>query len=259
MALERGADLAEINAERASWLVQLGMLAEAGRAYERSLAANAEATRRNVSIANAGAVAAIAGGGAAGLRKFVEANGLAESDDPLIMLELANAELLCGDIRRSRSYADRALASTTLLPEDLLSPYAARVGFSYLPMLAAVLRGTGDEAGAKKYQDELGRVLDDLSASGVQTYGLFALKAQLAAMRGLPDEAMKELERAAALGWSDAWLAERQPCFESLRERRDFRELLATVRARNAATAARLAPRLGALSGLFRWPGRAAA
>jgi len=259
MALERGADLAEINAERASWLVQLGMLSEAGHAYARSLAANPDATRRNVSIANAGTVAAFAAGGTQGLRGFVRANGLADSDDPLMMLELANAELLAEDVRQARVYVDRALASPALLPEDLSSPFAARVGFSYLPMVATVLRGTGDEAGARKQLDELAKVLDQLTAAGVDTYGLHALKAQLSALRGKSDEAMNSLRRAASLGWADAWLAERQPYFQSLRSRVDFRELLATVRARNAVTAARLAPRLSVLSRLFGRPGRAAA
>jgi hypothetical protein len=72
---------------------------------------------------------------------------------------------------------------------------------------------------------------------------LYLLKAQLAAMRGQADAAMAALQRAVSLGWSDAWLAERQVYFESLRSRGDFRELLAAVNARNVATAAKLRQR----------------
>ena len=55
---------------------------------------------------------------------------------------------------------------------------------------------------------------------------------------------MQALRRAAELGWSEAWLTDHERYFESLRSRADYQELLAAVRAKNAATAAKLKPRL---------------
>ena len=92
--------------------------------------------------------------------------------------------------------------------------------------------------------DELGALLDRVVAAGVQTHGLYALKAEYAAMRGRADEAMAELQRAVQMGWRAAWLSEHQPYHQSLRSRADYRELLAAVNARNAETAATLRPRL---------------
>jgi len=106
------------------------------------------------------------------------------------------------------------------------------------------LQARGDTAGAGKRLDELATLVDRLVANGMQTYGLYDVKAQLAAMRGQPDAAMAELRRAVQLGWSEVWLAEHQPYFDSLRDRADFRELLAAARARNAATAASIRSRL---------------
>jgi len=258
MALERGADIAAINEERAAWLVQLGLVAEAGKVYERSLAANGDSTRRNLRLVSMGSIAAAAAGGPRGLHSFVQANGLAETNDPNMMMELAGSELLVGNTREARAYVDRALASPALVQEDLLSPFSARLGYSYLPTAAAARQATGDAAGATLHLEQLAKVLDQLTSAGIESHGLYSLKAQLAAMRGQADEAMRLLQRAAALGWSDAWLAERQPFYESLRSRADFRELLAAVAARNAATAAKLGPQLRA-AGFVRRPGDGAA
>jgi hypothetical protein len=60
---------------------------------------------------------------------------------------------------------------------------------------------------------------------------------------------MSALRRAVELGWTDVWLADHQPYFDSLRSRADFRELLAAVSKRNAATAASLHARLLAVAG----------
>jgi predicted Zn-dependent protease len=96
-ALERGGDSAALHGQRAGWLVEIGMLSEAGRAYQRALTENAEATRRDVTMTFVGAMAAVDAGGAAALNSFVRENGLADSSDPLLLFELANAELLVGD------------------------------------------------------------------------------------------------------------------------------------------------------------------
>jgi TolB-like protein/DNA-binding winged helix-turn-helix (wHTH) protein/Tfp pilus assembly protein PilF len=248
-ALDRGQDVGDIQGDRGRWLVALGQPAAAAKVYERARTANPAGTKRNTSLTFAGASAAIETGGAKGLNEFLGRNGLTDSDEPTIMFEIANAALMVGDAKAARAQVDRALASARLNPEDLASPWQARDGWSYLLVTAAALRATGDEEGANRRLEELAALVDRVSSAGVRTYGLQALSAQVSAMRGKGDEAMRALKTAVERGWTDAWLADHQPFFESLRGRQDYQELLAAVRAKNASTAASLKSRL---SGLLR-------
>ena len=81
-----------------------------------------------------------------------------------------------------------------------------------------------------------------MTAAGVRRHGVYELQAQVAALRGDADGAMRALQRAADQGWREVWLAEREPYFATLRPRADFRALLGRVRAENEANAATLAP-----------------
>ena len=249
-ALERGGDAADIRGDRAKWLVSLGRLTDAGELYERSMAANPSGTRKHNALTFAGACAAIESGGAAGLAGFMRRGDLADSPLPTIMFELASAALMAGDTKTARSLVDRALRSPDLVPEDLASPWQAREGWSYLLVTAAALRATGDAAAAERRLGELSSLIERLASSGVRTSGLPLLKAQVAAMRGEGDTAMRELKTAVERGWNEAWLAEHQPYFQSLRGREDYQELLTAVRAKNAGTAAALKQRLS--GGLLR-------
>jgi TolB-like protein/DNA-binding winged helix-turn-helix (wHTH) protein/Tfp pilus assembly protein PilF len=255
-ALEHGQDVGDIQGDRGRWLVAVGMPADAAAVYERARAANPVGTKQNTTLTFVGASAAIETGGARGLEEFLRRNGLTESDQPTMLFELANAELMVGDAKAARAHVDRALASPRLLREDLASPWQARDGWSYLLVTAAALRATGDTEGAERRLEELAALVDRVSSAGVRTYGLQALAAQVAAMRGKGDEAMRALNSAVESGWTDVWLADHQPFFESLRGRKDYQELLAAVRAKNARTAATLKSRL---SGLFRREAGAAA
>lgn len=239
-ALEHGGDSADIQGERARWLVALGLPADAGKVYERALAANPAGTRKHIALTFAGACAAVESGGAIGLDAFMRRGGLADSELPTIMFELASAALMVGDSKTARDLVDRALASPQLVPEDLASPWNAREGWSYLLVTAATLRASGDAAGAERRLGELASLIDRVSNAGVRTSGLPLLEAQVAAMRGEGDAAMKALNVAVERGWNEAWLAEHQPYFESLRARKDYQAVLAAVRAKNAGTAASL-------------------
>jgi hypothetical protein len=244
VAMKRGSDMASIQGERALWLITLGLVEDAGRAFLRARALNAQAARHNTSLLYAGSLAAIDAGGAAGLRGFVRDNDLGNADAPAQLLQLANAALFAGDAAFAGEFVDRALASPALKPEDLASPWQASGGYSDLLVLATVLRARGDVAGADARLVELGALLDRMRDAGVQSHGMYFVRAGLDAMQGRPEQAMAALQRAVQLGWRDAWVAERQPFLESLRTRDDFRDVLAAVHARNAATAARLRTRL---------------
>lgn len=246
LARERGRDDIQNLAERARWLLNLGRVADAGAVYARAFKADPEGARNNNPLLNAGIASAVEAGGVVGLRKFVNDRGLDGELTPMQAFQLANAALMVADSRQARWYVDRALGSKALVPEELASPWLARTGMSYLLIAAAALQASGDTAAADRRLGELRALLEKMSAAGVQTYGLYELRAKLAAMRGQGDEAMVELRRAVDLGWTCAWEAEHEPYFDSLRKREDFIALLAAVRARNAATAAKLGPRLSA-------------
>jgi transcriptional activator of cad operon len=237
-ALAHGGDISENFGDRASVLHYLELLAEGGALYRRATATNAEAARGNLSLTIVGTAAAIEAGGLASLRTFIAENELDASANPQVLLALATAALTAGDAPLAKSYTDRALASKTLQAEDLASPWHALYGYSDLLVIAAVFRATGDSAGADKRLDELTRLVERVIESGARTWGIFELQAQVAAMRGQGDAAMVALKRAAQLGWHGTWSAEHQPYLAALRSRVDYRDLIAAVRARNAATAA---------------------
>jgi TolB-like protein/DNA-binding winged helix-turn-helix (wHTH) protein/tetratricopeptide (TPR) repeat protein len=237
-ALKHGDDIAEIYGMRAGWLLTLGLLPDAGAVYQRARLANPESSGRNASLMAVGSAAAIDRDGEKGLEEFIESSGVADSQDWKLLFEIANSALMVRNTELANRYVERALASPILRPEDLGSPFQIAYGRSYLLITAAALRARGDTVGAAKRLDELAALIDRQIGNGMQTYGLYDIKAQLAAMRGQPDAAVSELRRALQLGWSDVWLAEHQPYYEALRDRADYRELLAAARAKNAATAA---------------------
>jgi hypothetical protein len=159
-----------------------------------------------------------------------------------VLFELASVELLAGEPAAARAFADRALASPELKPDDLASPWLARLGHAYLLFAAAAHQATGDAAGATQHLAALTALLDRLIAAGMRRYGVYELQAQVAALRGDPDGAMRALQRAADQGWREVWFAEREPYFASLRERADFRALLQRLRTDNETNVRTLAP-----------------
>ena len=243
-ALKHGDDIAAIYNVRAAWLLSLGLLSDAADVYQRAHLANPEAASQNAGLTAIGSAAAVDRAGEKGLEEFIEESGVANSQNWSLLFEIVNAALMVRDTGLANRYLERALASPILRPEDLASPFQLAYGRSYLLIMSAALRARGDTAGAERNLDELAALIDRQIANGTRTYGLYEIKAQLAAMRGQPDAAMNELQRAVQLGWRDVWLAEHQPYFDSLRDRDDFRRLLAAARAKNAATAASIRSRL---------------
>ncbi|HET7812013.1 MAG TPA: winged helix-turn-helix domain-containing protein [Steroidobacteraceae bacterium] len=243
-ALEHGSDMASIQGERALWLLALGLIEDARTVCVRARAASPEGARNNSSLLYVGSLIASVSGGAKGLRDYMHENGLDAPEEPTQMLQLANAAMTAGAPELANQLIDAALASPKLVEEDLASPWQASTGYSDLVVIAAALRARGDEAGAERRLRELQALLDRMADSGVRTYGVFHLRAQLEAMRGRGDQAMSALQQAVQLGWRDSWTAQHLPYLRPLHARDDFRQLLAAVDARNAATAAKLRGRL---------------
>jgi transcriptional activator of cad operon len=216
-------------ADRGRWLLSLGQVER----LRDNDAAAAGKTDSDVHLMWIDLVSRYANGDAAGLRQLLDANRA--TNDSSVLFVLARAELLAGDDQAARALVDKALSSPELTSEDLASPWEARTGSSALLVTAVALQATGDAAGARARLDQLTGLLDRLIAAGMRRHGVYELQAQVAALRGKPEDAINALQHAADLGWRDVWLAEHEPFFAALRGRADFDALLSTVRARNEA------------------------
>jgi TolB-like protein/DNA-binding winged helix-turn-helix (wHTH) protein/Tfp pilus assembly protein PilF len=242
-AVKRGSDVAEVQAERAVILFALGLAAKTTDVFTQSYRSNPQGTVATAELAGTGAFAAVARGGSAALAQFIKTYRLGEGNTPGVQFELAHAALTAGDAATARRFVDLALANPALVAEDLASPFQAmRYGKSYLLTAAAALRATGDTRAADARLAELSALLDRLERAGVQTFGIHQLRADVAAMQGDDAMALRELQRAAELGWRSAWLAENAPHYSSVRKQAAFTSLLAAVRADNAAAIKEIFP-----------------
>src|SRR4029078_5803322 len=126
------------HSERARWLGELGLMKESGAAFREAVAANPAAARRSNTLMYTGATAALATGGAKGLRSYVEELDLTRSDDPKLQFELANAWLTVGDYNEAGNGMHRAKPSTKFNSAGRDSPWLARTSRSYLLISALV-------------------------------------------------------------------------------------------------------------------------
>jgi eukaryotic-like serine/threonine-protein kinase len=244
-ALSRSPDAEDVYVQRGNWFLSLGLPERARESYDTAVVATGNA---NASpwLSWIGLVTAYAGGGVDALHQRIASQRLADARDPALLFELANVELLAGEPQAARAFVDRALVSPELRPDDLASPWQARTGRAYLLIAAAAHQATGDAAGAARQLSALTALLDRLTAAGMRRHGVYELQAQVAALRGDADGALRALQRAADQGWREVWLAEREPYFNSLRSRADFRALMQRVRADNDANIGTLAPEAAA-------------
>jgi transcriptional activator of cad operon len=238
-ALARSPGVQEIYRQKGTWLLSLGLAERARESYEAAMAATGN-DASDVYLTWLGLVTAYAHGGAGAMHTEIVARGLESSKDPELLFELADAELIAGDARAARAFADRALESPDLKPEVLASPWLARMGHSYLLIAATAQQETGDTKDATQGLAKLGTLLDRLTAAGMRRHGLYELQADVAALRGDADAAMLALRRAADQGWRDIWLAERQPYLAALRARADYRALIERIRRENDAESSKL-------------------
>jgi transcriptional activator of cad operon len=239
-ALARSSDNQALHFERGRWLMILGLPQRARDSYTAAVG-RAEGTSLYAALVWLDLVTLYAQGGSDVVQKRISAGQLDASSDPDLLFELANAELIAGDVRAAKKYVDRALASPDLKPDDLASPWRARDGYSYLLIAAAARQANGSGADGAEQLNQLDALLNRLIAAGMNRHGVFELQAASAALRGNGNAAMVALQRAAQLGWRAVWLAEHEPYFALLRGRPDFRALLDRVRAENDADSTRLA------------------
>jgi transcriptional activator of cad operon len=238
-ALARSPGVPEIYAQRGRWLLSLGLTDLAWKTYEAAMAATGNDSS-NVSLTWLGLVTVYAHGHAGAMHEQIVAGALESSKNPELLFDLADAELIAGDARAARAFADKALGSPDLRPDVLASPWLAREGTSYLLIAAAARQATGDTQFAAQSLAQLNALLDRLIAAGMRRHGVYELQADVAALRGDADAAMLALQRAADQGWRDVWLAEHQPYLAGLRARADFRALIERIRRENDAESSKL-------------------
>jgi len=237
LILRSNGDLAEAHFVRALQFMQLGMAREARASYESLLSVAGEAAQVDPEYSRIGLQTAFSLGGADAMRKQIGARNLEATKDPRMLLTLAEAELLAGDAAAARRYVDRALAMPGINAELLNDPRRARLGASWLLVIAAAEDATGAEASATKRLDELDQLLDRMATDGVRTHGMYELRANMAALRGDAGAAREALQTAIGLGWRSSYVAEREPYFRELRRDPAIAALFAEIDARNTADA----------------------
>jgi transcriptional activator of cad operon len=223
---------------RADFLLTLGMAVDAGALYQQARAATQKDEPVNLGLAQV----AFFEGGAAALRAHLAATGLEQSDHAKTLIQAAYFHLLLNEPRAAHDLMARAMQSPDFDPSRLNDPWFARWGQSEQLILAATELLSGEPVAGARHLQEIADELERLIAAGEERNGIYALKAEVLAMRGDPDGAMQALNRAADLGWRYSWSAEHEPYFAALQTRSDFRAVITRVDAANRRMRSELNP-----------------
>jgi transcriptional activator of cad operon len=176
-------------------------------------------------------------GGAEALRRYLSSAGLDQSTESVPLVEAAYAHLLLGDAAEVKQLIARALAAPDLETGFADGPWYARgegdTEPSYRVDLATAELSLGERAEAERELDIVLAMLNRMMAAGVERYATYELRAKVYALKGQGDDAMRDLNKAAALGWRRIWWAKHEPYFAALESRSDYQALLARVAASN--------------------------
>ncbi len=170
------------------------------------------------------------------LREYLDASALAESSDPDTLIDFALLCLVAGQPERANIAAQRAVHATDFSLARLRDVWHARWGRSHLLTLALTARAAGDTAAEQRYIQTLAEFLDHLERNGHVLHGLHYLRANVLALQGRSEAAIRELQKAEELGWRRAWWARHDPALASLRRDPRFEEWLKSLQARSKST-----------------------
>jgi transcriptional activator of cad operon len=210
---------------RADFLLTLGMPGEARKVFSQA----GEETQSDEAVNIGLAQVAFVEGGSDALRASIASGKLDDSQHARALIDTAYLHLMLGEADAANRLMARAMRASDFDLERLNSPWFARWGLSDQLVLAVAELRSGDSVAGTQHLQEISDLLERLILAGEERYGIYALKAEVLALRGDGDGAMKALNRATTLGWRRSWWAEREPYFASLRDRRDFRALIARV------------------------------
>jgi Tfp pilus assembly protein PilF len=142
-------------------------------------------------------------------------------------LELARLQLVSGDAVSAKASLDQARNAPDWQPAFQSTPEFVRLGSANAIFVAAIELSAGNREVALQQLDALDEMLDKMERGGGACGGLYSLRAASHALRGDPDGAMRSLLKAHEKGWREAPTARSEPYLQTLRDRPDFRQLLA--------------------------------
>jgi TolB-like protein/DNA-binding winged helix-turn-helix (wHTH) protein/Tfp pilus assembly protein PilF len=218
---------------RATFYLAVGLVAPAREAVESGRSATKDEDQAAIALLRV----VYREGGADALRAYLDSAQLERSPHAVALFEAAYARLLLGEAAAAKALIARAVVAPDRQTGFAEDPWYARgegpIGNSYRIDLAAADAMLGDNAAARRESDAVIALLNRMMADGVERYGSYELRAKANALAGRSDEAMRDLRKAATLGWRRAWWATHEPYFAALRSRSDFQVLMTQVNRSN--------------------------
>ena len=239
-ALKRNPGASDLYADRGNWLLAIGLPEQARATYRQAAESAAGDPDALDTLTDLSLLSALATGGIPALKTQIGSTQV-DAASARTLLDVANAEVIVGDLPAARRLVARALAQKDYgVQVERDAAWAAREGYSYSLVVAYVQLKTGDATAAETQLRQLSALLARMIQDGVARYGVYQLQAQISAVHGDSDSAMRLLTRAADLGWGNSWLAQQEPYFASLRARSDYQGLIQRVNARNLSMRSKL-------------------
>jgi tetratricopeptide (TPR) repeat protein len=225
-ALKLSPGAADLYADRGKWLLSIGLDQSARATYQQAIEAVPGATGVNSSLLELSFLTVLATDGSRVLQRELAATKV-DGTSAQALLDVANAQLLVGNLPAARALVDRAVALGQYEEQVVRNaPWEARQGVSYQLIVAYTLDHTGERNAAEVQLDNLSRLLDRLIHAGLERHEIYELQAAVATLHGDLDGAMRSLNHAMALGRINAWRAEHEPYLERLRTRSDYRAMI---------------------------------
>jgi transcriptional activator of cad operon len=218
---------------RATFFLSVGLAASARSTIELGRSATQDGDNANIALVRV----VYCEGGADALRSYLDSSHLEQSTHAVALFEAAYARMLLGDAAAAKALIARALVARDRVPGFAEDPWYARgaepEGTLYRINLAVAELAHGDRPSAQRELNSVLAMLDQMIAAGVERHATYELRAKVYALEGRGDDAMRDLGRAAKLGWRRTWWATHEPYFASLQPRTDFQALLAQVSGSN--------------------------
>jgi tetratricopeptide (TPR) repeat protein len=176
-------------------------------------------------------------GGAEALQNYLKSQRLDQSQHATALFEAAYSRLLLGNASAAKELIARAVVAPDRATGFAESPFYAKgsrlTGTSFRLDLAVADFALGDRVAAHRELESVLAMLNRMIAAGVERFGTYELRAKVYALDGKGDDAMRDLSKAAKLGWRNSWWATHEPYLASLWLRSDFQALIGEVNRSN--------------------------
>jgi TolB-like protein/DNA-binding winged helix-turn-helix (wHTH) protein/tetratricopeptide (TPR) repeat protein len=176
-------------------------------------------------------------GGAEALQNYLKSQRLDQSQHATALFEAAYSRLLLGNASAAKELIARAVVAPDRATGFAESPFYAKgsrlTGTSFRLDLAVADFALGDRVAAHRELESVLAMLNRMIAAGVERFGTYELRAKVYALDGKGDDAMRDLSKAAKLGWRNSWWATHEPYLASLWPRSDFQALIGEVNRSN--------------------------